>query len=217
MANDFFLKNAQAAGRVRTGRQSSSAISSVATWAGPSKKDKLFFFANYEGQRQAESAIVQRTAPTASYQQGMLQYKDANGGNVFAEPGPGHGALDAANGCDVCGTAAYPAGPGTKSECAGVSSTTYPAANGTQLGDGAQHRIVHVFIAAPRHAEHDNREVRLGSLGQAPPVCARQPAEGHDRQEWSSSRARAPSSVLIDNSKGMTFGDTWTISPKPGQ
>jgi hypothetical protein len=46
---------------------------------GPIKKDKLFFFFNYEGQRQAINEVVTRVLPTANFYQGELGYQDANG------------------------------------------------------------------------------------------------------------------------------------------
>jgi hypothetical protein len=46
---------------------------------GPIKKDKLFFFFNYEGQRQAINEVVTRVLPTANFYKGELGYQDADG------------------------------------------------------------------------------------------------------------------------------------------
>ena len=47
---------------------------------GPIKKDRLFFFTNYEGTRQREQNSIVRTIPTPSLCQGIIQYTDVNGG-----------------------------------------------------------------------------------------------------------------------------------------
>jgi hypothetical protein len=46
---------------------------------GPIKKDKLFVFFNYEGQRQAINEVATRIVPTANFYAGELGYQDANG------------------------------------------------------------------------------------------------------------------------------------------
>jgi len=46
---------------------------------GPIKKDRLFFFVNYEGQRQAINDVVTRTLPTQQFYSGQLGYQDASG------------------------------------------------------------------------------------------------------------------------------------------
>jgi len=51
---------------------------------GPIKKDRLFFFFNYEGLRQAEAAQVTQTVPSASMRDGVIMYLCANQGQCPA-------------------------------------------------------------------------------------------------------------------------------------
>jgi hypothetical protein len=72
---------------------------------GPIKKDRAFFFANYEGTRRREATSVVRNIPTPSFLDGVIQYQCAdaaacrNSGNVLGVSGksysyqPGYYAL----------------------------------------------------------------------------------------------------------------------------
>jgi Carboxypeptidase regulatory-like domain/TonB dependent receptor len=107
---------------------------------GPIKKNKIFFFANYEGFRQASSTTVVRQVPLPTLGQGIVRYRSATGASGVGCPtGTPAGVICltraqisaaylAANGID----------PGTNSAVLSVLSaaaTRYPA-NDTTTGDG---------------------------------------------------------------------------------
>ncbi|HEY6489874.1 MAG: TonB-dependent receptor [Terracidiphilus sp.] len=181
---------------------------------GPIKKDQLFFFGNYEGSRIAESRQITQTDPTATYQQGMLLYQDDTGATQTISPSQ-MAQLDA--GCQICNTSSYPnpAGPNPN---ALAYFNAMPAANGTALGDGLNTGSFSFsspdpirlnttigridFVPSDRHRifVRGNLQKDIGSNLPALDSTEQFPGQG-------------PSHVTADNSKGITAGDTWTISP----
>ncbi len=177
---------------------------------GPIFKDKLFFFANYEGERIAESAIVSQTAPTALYQQGVIQYigDTASGGTETDTLTPSQiASLD--SGCQVCGSTAYPNPPGPN-----PNSLTYfnsmPAANGTNLGDGLNEGSY--TFASPNPRTLNTSIVRIDYIpSPSHHIFGRGGFQKDTTGNTEQFPGQGPASTLVDNSKGMIFGDTWSI------
>ena len=73
-ANDFFLKSSQLLNNQPNVPEKLVRNDFGGTFGGPLIKDRLFFFFNYEGHRQAYSQSEQRVIPSATLRQGIIQY-----------------------------------------------------------------------------------------------------------------------------------------------
>jgi len=74
-ANDYFIKAAQLqSGQPNKPPQLNRNIFG-ASLGGPIKKDRLFYFANFEGYRDAEAISALQTVPTATLRDGIIQYQ----------------------------------------------------------------------------------------------------------------------------------------------
>src|SRR5271157_1861512 len=91
------------------------------TAGGAVKKNKLFYFINYEGRRDRSSAQVTRTIPTESLKQGIIVYHDKN--DVLQQVGPAQ-----IQQIDPAGIGVNPA--------ALKALQAFPVGNDTALGDG---------------------------------------------------------------------------------
>src|SRR5579875_224945 len=85
-ANDYFLKLAQD----QTGQPNKPLefIRNVygASLGGPIKKDRAFFFMNYEARRDAQQQSAVRVVPSPTLRQGIMQYENVNGGITQLSP-----------------------------------------------------------------------------------------------------------------------------------
>ena len=85
-ANDYFVKGSEiASGQPNRPDKLIRNIFGTSL-GGPIKKDRLFFFVNYEGTRQREEQSTVRTIPTPTLCQGIITYPNANGGITTLNP-----------------------------------------------------------------------------------------------------------------------------------
>jgi hypothetical protein len=73
-ANDYFVKLAELQSGVPNEPPKLLRNNFGGSVGGPIKKDRLFFFVNYEGHRQREEQSVVRVVPSASMQDGVIMY-----------------------------------------------------------------------------------------------------------------------------------------------
>jgi hypothetical protein len=126
---------------------------------GPVRKDKLFFFFDYEGLRRASSENIERSVPTASFAAGNLSYiNDGADCDGTARLNTNPGCISTLTPADV--TALDPAGLGPdQALLTAISSRPYPPPNDPSGGDGINSEGFR--FTAPAHQTQDLYTTRV--------------------------------------------------------
>jgi Carboxypeptidase regulatory-like domain len=207
VANDWFVKQ----GQLNSGEPNipGKLIRNIygADLGMPLKKDKIFFFGNWEAFRRRESASESRIAPTASYQSGQIVYQDTPTTTKILSMSD-ITSLD--SGCQVCKTTDYSSGPGPNPNALSLFKL-YPVANGKAAGDGLNEGSY--SFSSPFPVDQNTYLARLDFV---PSDKHRIFARGQIQKDTTGGTeqfpGQGPSSIGTGNNKGIIGGDTWSIT-----
>jgi hypothetical protein len=208
VGNDFFNKNNEIVSSEPNIPQKYVQNVFGGSFGGPVKKDKLFFFFNYEGLRRAIDQIVVATVPSTDFMQGILQYTDANNNTVSVSPTQVAQLDSACTGNTFNGSPVCPSGPGVDSYVLSYYANV-PVATGGATGDGLNNGSL--FFPSPAPFTQNTSILKLDyELNSKNRIFVRGNLQKDTEAGLANLPGQPPSSFKTDNTKGIAIGHTWT-------
>ena len=205
-ANDWFNKQAEFSAGLPDKPGQLLRNTFGGTIGGAIKKNKLFYFFNYEGQRTSENQQETQTVPTTSLRAGNVMYcpttaPNCNSGSAITLTPAQIANMDP--GCTAC---AY--GPGVDPNTLAVFNM-YPLPNGTVLGDGLN--TASFTWSAPNPTSLNTFISKIDYTMGSHSIFVRGNLQADTQSGPPQFPGDPPSYALKTNSKGLAAGDTWTI------
>jgi hypothetical protein len=239
VANDWFNKHAELQNGEPNTPPSLLRNTFGGSVGGPIKKDKLFFFLAYEGQRTREATQTIRTVPSDTLREGIMLYQ-CNPGDPQCPGGmqqvqgidptqlptltPKTYSIKVPQGYYALGTpqiaqmdpncsanAVCPWGPGVDPYSL-MTMNQYPHENSTQLGDGYNYLGFTFSAATPNKLDTyvAKFDANLNSTG-TQRLFVRLGLQNDHGSQAPQFPGSPPAVVTTNNSKGIIGGYTWTI------
>ncbi len=207
VANDWFNKESQISNGLPNIPPKYLRNTFGASLGGPARKDKLFYFLTFEGQKIAESAQVTNTVPSAAFRQGNLTYNNVSG--TLTTLNPSQIAMMDPN-CSANGTC--PLGPGVNSAVLSYFAK-YPVSNINAGGSGDGYNQQEFTFASPNPSNLNTYIAKLDyNLSSHQQLFIRGNLQGDNSASPEQFPGSVPTSALYSNNKGIAAGDIWTIS-----
>jgi len=166
---------------------------------GPVLKDRLFFFFNYNQQKDTRSNLVIRTVPTDAFRNKTIQYRNASGG------------ISVLSTDDIA--AHDPQGKGFSQALADLISSRYPVANDTSGDVGDLLTTAGFRFNAPFPLNEKDYVGRIDyNLTHSHKIFGRGTVTRVDRTQSAVQYPGDPEThPFLDKSYAWVVGDTWTI------
>ncbi len=166
-----------------------------ASVGGPIKRNKAFFFVNYEGRRDASATSINRNVPTENLKQGIVSFHDTSGALRTIGPDQIKAIVD-------------PLGIGVSQAGLAVLQK-YPVGNNSSLGDGLN--FTGYTFNAPIHSKQDTYtsklDYKLDSSGKES-LFWRGNLQNDHAAGTPQFPGQAPNTTTLSNNKGMAAGLT---------